>query len=165
MDAWFAGYSPKQVAVAWIGFDKPQTLGRNETGAAAALPIWIKYMASALKGVPETAMAMPDGVMVVNIDPTTGIRDEGGMAEYFYQENPPPQVESSSAPLLDDAGNPIEPAINQAQHLLQPEITLSPATPNKTPTNPAGLGQPAKNPKSDAQNSGQNAAAKLLNSN
>jgi penicillin-binding protein 1A len=165
MDAWFAGYSPKQVAVAWIGFDKPQPLGRNETGAAAALPIWIKYMASALKGVPETAMAMPDGVMIVNIDPTTGIRDEGGMAEYFYQENPPPQVESYSAPLLDDSGSPIEPAINQAQHVLQPEITLSPTTPNKNLTNPVVLGQPSKNSKPDTQNSGQNAAAKLLNSN
>ncbi len=164
MDAWFAGYSPKQVAVAWIGFDKPQTLGRNETGAAAALPIWIKYMASALKDVPETAMTMPDGVMTVNIDPTTGIRDEGGIMEYFYHENPPPQVESYSTP-LDDAGNPIEPAINQAQQVLQPNITLSPTTPNKIPLNQSGANQPAKTPKYETQNSGQNAAAKVLNPN
>ena len=160
MDAWFAGYSPKQVAVAWIGFDKPQNLGRSETGAAAALPIWIKYMAGALKGIPEMGMVMPDGIMVVNIDPTTGIRDESGITEYFYHENPPPVVDSYSSPALDDAGNVITPATNQAQHVLQPEIILSPSTPNAT-----GPNSPARNFKPDAQNSGQNAAAKMLNSN
>ncbi len=160
MDAWFAGYSPKQVAVAWIGFDKPQTLGRSETGAAAALPIWIKYMAGALKGIPEMSMVMPDGVMAVNIDPTTGIRDESGITEYFYHENPPPVVDSYSSPALDDAGNVITPATNQAQQVLQPEIISSPTTPNAT-----GPNSPARNFKYDAQNSGQNAAAKILNSN
>ena len=160
MDAWFAGYSPKQVAVAWIGFDKPQNLGRSETGAAAALPIWIKYMAGALKDTPEMGMVMPDGIMVVNIDPTTGIRDESGITEYFYHENPPPVVESYASPVLDDAGNVITPAINQAKQVLQPEIILSPSTPNAT-----GNNSPARNFKPDAQNSGQNAAAKMLNSN
>lgn len=156
MDAWFAGYSPAQVAVAWIGFDKPRTLGRNETGAAAALPIWIKYMAGALRNVPEIAMAMPDGVMAVNIDPATGIRDENGITEYFYHEYPPPAGEGYSPPELDDNGDPVVTATSQAQQVLQPEIVLSPPTSSQS-----GINQAAKNPKSDAQNS----AAKLLNSN
>lgn len=160
MDAWFAGYSPAQVAVAWIGFDKPRTLGRNETGAAAALPIWIKYMAGALRNVPEIAMAMPDGVMAVNIDPATGIHDENGITEYFYHEYPPPAGEGYSSPELGGNGDPVVTATSQAQQVLQPEIVLSPPTSSQS-----GINQAAKSLKSDPQNSGQNAAAKMLNPN
>jgi len=44
VDAWFCGFNASQVGIAWIGFDQPRTLGTNETGAVAALPIWISYM-------------------------------------------------------------------------------------------------------------------------
>ena len=54
IDAWFAGFQPTLVAVAWIGFDTPAPLGANETGGQAALPMWMTYMAKVLKGVPET---------------------------------------------------------------------------------------------------------------
>ena len=53
VDAWFCGYNAALVAVSWIGFDQPRTLGTNETGAVAALPIWISYMAKVLKGTPR----------------------------------------------------------------------------------------------------------------
>ena len=153
-DAWFAGYSPKQVAVAWIGFDKPQTLGKSETGAAAALPIWMKYMATALKGLPDEGMPMPEGISVINIDPTTGIRDESGMTEYFYQEFPPPQVEVP-LPSLEDGESTNDPLTNQAQRALQPEVIVNPITPN----------QPAKGAKTESSNTGQGAAARILNPN
>jgi penicillin-binding protein 1A len=132
IDAWFSGYSPAQVAIAWIGFDTPRSLGRGETGAAAALPIWIKYMATALKGTPEMAMRVPNGVVVINIDPTTGTQDENGTPEYFYQENPPPLIENLP-PLSNDGRNSDNfnttlPSQNQAQHLLQPETTVAPSS-------------------------------------
>ncbi len=41
VDAWFCGFNADQVAVAWIGFHQPRTLGNGETGGVAALPIWI----------------------------------------------------------------------------------------------------------------------------
>ena len=153
-DAWFAGYSPKQVAVAWIGFDKPQTLGKSETGAAAALPIWMKYMATALRGVPDESMPMPEGISVINIDPTTGIRDESGMTEYFYQEYPPPQVEVP-LPSLENGESTNDPLTNQAQRALQPEVIVNPITPN----------QPIKGAKTEPSNAGQGAAARILNPN
>src|SRR5687767_3818435 len=53
VDAWFAGYQPRLVGIAWMGFDQPKSLGKNQTGAAAALPIWIGYMEKALKEIPE----------------------------------------------------------------------------------------------------------------
>ena len=59
LDAWFCGYSPALVGIAWVGFDQPRTLGRNETGGSVALPIWIGYMEKALKGVPENCTLGP----------------------------------------------------------------------------------------------------------
>ena len=92
IDAWFAGYTPSQVAIAWIGFDQPKTLGKNETGSQAALPIWIQYMATALKGVPEQNYPMPENVIIRKIKSDTGTpanENEDGINEYFYSEFPP----------------------------------------------------------------------------
>ena len=93
VDAWFAGFQRNLVAVAWIGFDNPHSLGPKETGAQAALPIWMAYMEPVLKGVPEAPFVPPDGVAAVNINPETGLRETDpqlGQIEYFYHENIPP---------------------------------------------------------------------------
>ncbi len=129
-DAWFAGYNPNQVAIAWMGYDKPRPLGR-ETGGAAALPIWIKYMATALKGVPDVEPVVPDGVLALRVDPLTGVRadnDENGIYEYFYHENPPPEVEFSLPSLFGDGETAPDAQLGQAQKLFQPDIML-PAKP------------------------------------
>jgi len=94
VDAWFCGFNPSLVAVAWIGFDQPRSLGGNETGAQAALPIWMNYMGRALKGVPEIPPSAPDGVVSLIIDPTSGKRASEGRAEYFYQEYLPSEQPS-----------------------------------------------------------------------
>ncbi|MCY0388325.1 penicillin-binding protein 1A [Robbsia sp. Bb-Pol-6] len=61
-DAWFAGYQRSLVAVAWIGYDQPRSLGDKETGGGIALPVWTDYMRHALKGVPEYKPSVPEGV-------------------------------------------------------------------------------------------------------
>jgi penicillin-binding protein 1A len=97
VDAWFCGYNSELVAVAWIGFDAPQTLGRNETGSQAALPIWMGYMGTVLKGVPEQPLAQPNGVVAMRINPDTGLRvadTQAGIVDYFYQEFLPPEHET-----------------------------------------------------------------------
>jgi penicillin-binding protein 1A len=63
MDAWFAGFQPTIVAVVWIGYDTPRKLGNRETGGGLALPVWIEWMAHALKGVPVQEIAAPMGVV------------------------------------------------------------------------------------------------------
>jgi len=63
LDAWFGGFNANLVAVAWVGFDQPKSLGRHETGGNVALPIWIRYMRVALKGAPETPLQAPKGVV------------------------------------------------------------------------------------------------------
>ena len=72
VDAWFAGYTPSLVGVAWIGFDQPKSLGNNETGAVAALPIWISYMQRVLKNVPEKPIEAPEGVVSLRINADSG---------------------------------------------------------------------------------------------
>jgi penicillin-binding protein 1A len=89
VDAWFCGFNASMVAVAWIGFDQPRTLGNNETGAVAALPIWMAFMAKVLKGVPETPLKQPEGVVTARVNADSGLResdDRGGISEYFFSE-------------------------------------------------------------------------------
>ena len=88
VDAWFCGYNPDLVAVAWIGFDQPRSLGAGETGSQAALPMWMMYMGKVLKGIPETVTLPPEGVVVVNVD-GAGHRAAEGKPEYYYRENVP----------------------------------------------------------------------------
>jgi penicillin-binding protein 1A len=114
IDAWFAGFNGRLVAVSWIGFDNPANLGPNETGGQAALPIWVNYASRVLKGVPETEFTPPSGVVAVNIDPLTGLRDPGGMGrtlEYFYQESVPPVGQDSA--FTRDASRPPDEVRNQ----------------------------------------------------
>ena len=66
VDAWFAGYAGNIAAVGWVGYDKPKPLGATETGGGLVLPIWVEYMQTALKGVPEYYRAQPSDV--INID-------------------------------------------------------------------------------------------------
>jgi penicillin-binding protein 1A len=73
IDAWFAGYQPTLTAVAWIGYDTPRNLGARETGGGLALPVWINFMETALKGVPVAPLVPPAGVV-----------NNGG--EWFYEE-------------------------------------------------------------------------------
>lgn len=73
MDAWFAGYQPTLAAVTWIGYDTPRKLGDRETGGGLSLPVWISFMETALKNVPVTEVAPPEGVVY-----------QGG--EWYYDE-------------------------------------------------------------------------------
>jgi len=93
IDAWFCGYQPTLVGVTWIGFDQPRKLGNGETGGLAALPIWIGYMEKALKGVPESFMPKPEGLVSITIPGETA-----GGAELIYKENLPPPPTEDSAP-------------------------------------------------------------------
>ncbi len=99
VDAWFCGYNAAMVGVAWIGFDQPKTLGANETGSNAALPIWISYMAKAIKGTPEATLPMPEGILAVPINAESGLRDDAGtLTEYFLTEFPPRRRDDSFVP-------------------------------------------------------------------
>jgi penicillin-binding protein 1A len=73
-DAWFVGFSPTLVAGAWVGFDTKKTLGEGETGARAALPIWIDFMKAAHGNRPADKFNKPANVVYLPIDRRTGLR-------------------------------------------------------------------------------------------
>jgi penicillin-binding protein 1A len=58
-NAWFIGYTPSLVAGVWVGHDRPRSLGHEETGARAALPIWVAVMRAALRGTPVEDFPTP----------------------------------------------------------------------------------------------------------
>jgi penicillin-binding protein 1A len=71
-DAWFAGFNSRFSAIVWVGYDDPLPLGPGEQGSRTALPLWIDFMALALEGTPPAAMPMPEGIVTVRINKTTG---------------------------------------------------------------------------------------------
>ena len=90
-DAWFCGFVPGLVAVAWVGFDDHETLGSHEVGGRAALPMWMKFMRAALDGVPERIPPPPEGLVKIRIDPDTGrfadASDPDALFETFRAEH------------------------------------------------------------------------------
>ena len=92
MDAWFAGFQPTLTAITWIGYDTPHKLGDRETGGGLSLPVWIQFMAQALKDVPVLEPGVPEGVV-----------NSGG--EWFYDEYAK-GAGVSSLGLKDNSGGP-----------------------------------------------------------
>lgn len=72
-DAWYIGYTPQYVTGVWVGRDDNTSLGRGETGARAALPIWLGFMQAAHRGKPERTFDIPSGIVFVRIDAETGL--------------------------------------------------------------------------------------------
>ena len=167
IDAWFAGYNPNHVAIVWIGYDQPKSLGNKETGGHVALPIWIDYMASALKAMPDVPYAIPDGISSYKIDPLTGTREKGspsGIYEYFYREFPPPEIERDFEPIPgfpDTSGAPPSSEEGDAEPAFTPipghaaDKPLREAEPSGTPIpgHPAAkVGkEPPKEPQKEPQ--------------
>ncbi len=109
-DAWFLGFTPQLTAGVWVGFDdKAVSLGKGETGAKAALPIWLEFMQGALQGMPvedfpgvepleKQALTHP-----VRVD-TPDTAPEGGAEEPparpLKEESPQPSPTSAPAPAV-----------------------------------------------------------------
>lgn len=72
LDTWFMGFSSNLVAGVFVGFDNPASLGKHETGASVALPIWIDFMKNAMKNRPDLPFRRPSGIKIVKIDHDTG---------------------------------------------------------------------------------------------
>ena len=104
VDAWFCGYQPALVGVAWLGFDQPKSLGRNETGSQVALPIWIGYMGKVLKSIPEMYLPVPDGIVTAKVN-SAGQQSAEGRPEFFYRENVPQESQDTASRSPEDVRN------------------------------------------------------------
>ena len=80
------------IAGTWVGFDNQKPLGKNETGAVAASPIWVEFMQGVLEGRPKKTFSVPDGVVFMRVDSETGkpatSQSEKVSYECFKEESP-----------------------------------------------------------------------------
>lgn len=82
VDAWFMGYAPSLVTGVWVGYDNASaSLGDKETGARAALPIWLPVMAKALADKPAEDFVPTDDVVFIKTDPESGLLAYEGQAD------------------------------------------------------------------------------------
>ena len=97
INAWFIGGAPNLVTGIYVGFDDRRSLGETESGAHAALPIWINFMQKALKPLPVMAFTIPEGITFVKVDPATGLLEgeqegEASTVELFAKGSEPTQT-------------------------------------------------------------------------
>ncbi len=106
-DAWFVGYTPSFLTTVWVGFDDKASLGNNETGARAALPIWISFMDHVLRNTPAETFKVPSGITMVKVNIETGLPISGdsqdAIMEAFIEGSVPekegsPKESSSETP-------------------------------------------------------------------
>jgi penicillin-binding protein 1A len=117
-DAWFSGYNADYVTTVWTGFDQPESLGRKEFGGTVALPIWMNYMAAALKDKPPHTQPEPEGILSLRVDPISGRAASpgtpGAYFELFKAEDTPPSGDelgngsAPGSPLPADEAAPID---------------------------------------------------------
>ena len=92
-DAWFTGYSSNIVATVWVGFDQPKDLGQGESGARAALPIWVDFMKTALSGKAHALQHFPENIIRIRVNRQSGLpthtEDPDGYPEYFVAGTEP----------------------------------------------------------------------------
>ena len=107
-DAWFVGFTPDLVVGVYVGFDQPKTLGSEEQGASAALPIFVQFMEAALKDQPATPFRVPPGVRLVRVDAGTGRLAGPGSSTAILEAYLP-----GTEPTAGSTGRGIAPAGNE----------------------------------------------------
>jgi penicillin-binding protein 1A len=112
-DAWFVGYTPNLVAGVWVGHDDEKSLGHGESGARAALPIWVRFMAPAVAADPPDNFTIPDGLDFVEIDAATGLlptaASQDVISEVFKKGTEPTQYVSAMPEAQPVSSSPAGP--------------------------------------------------------
>jgi len=85
MDAWFLGFTSKLVIGTYVGFDEPKSLGRYETGAKAALPIFKKFVKKAVKKKEALPFKVPKNINLVMVDLQTGLQPNKKTKKIIYE--------------------------------------------------------------------------------
>src|SRR6266404_5136097 len=137
-NAWFIGYTPQLVTGVWVGYDRPRSLGKDETGSRVAVPIWTAFMQEALAGTPPDDFPIPERVVLVPVDMNasggcvrpvtmafiacTEPKEACGPAWYALSVSPPrteppllPAPSAPSAPVAPSSPAPATPPSTSAQ--------------------------------------------------
>jgi len=89
MDAWFLGFTSKLVIGVYVGFDEPKTLGKYETGAKAALPIFKKFVEKVVKKKDALPFKIPKSINLVMVDAETGLQPNNNTKKMIYESFKP----------------------------------------------------------------------------
>ena len=154
-NAWFIGYTPKLATGVWVGYDRPRSLGRDETGSRVAVPIWTAFMSEALAGTAAMDFPVPERIVVVPVDLNAG----GGcvrpvMMAFVAGTEPkvtcgPAKYAPPSAPMRPDSGDPASSP--PAPNLSPPAPNPSPPAPNPPSANLQVSSPPALKPPAPTQ--------------
>lgn len=135
-DAWFAGYSNDVVASVWVGYDDALPLGHGEAGGVTALPLWVRFMEAAHQGRPAVEFARPANVLVMRVDPATGmlppVGSDSAIEEEFLEGTTPTETAVADAGLPDEAAAG-EPATDLEAPVGDPAPALPTAVGQATP--------------------------------
>ena len=85
MDAWFLGFTSKLAVGVYVGFDEPKSLGKYETGAKAALPIFKKFVKSVVKKKDALPFKVPKNISLVMVDAETGLQPNANTKKIIYE--------------------------------------------------------------------------------
>ncbi|MDB5954485.1 penicillin-binding protein 1A [Ramlibacter sp.] len=128
IDTWMNGFQPTLVAIVWMGYDTPRSLGDRETGGGLSLPVWVDFMQTALKGVPIMEPAAPEGLVNVNGEwyyeeyargngvASLGLSGDTGSSD--APRSPPPRISGSSGEQAP--GNPNDRSMLNANGMPPP---------------------------------------------
>ena len=100
-DTWFVGFSPDLAFGVYVGFDKPKTLGRRDTGSNVAAPIFKRFMKMALEGMPEVPFRAPPGILHVRINTDTGSLARPGDKNIITEAFKPGSMPTGASRIID----------------------------------------------------------------
>lgn len=126
LDTWFVGFTPDLVAGVFIGYDKPRTLGKKETGASVALPAFIDFMKNALKDTPDKPFKVPEGIKFVKVDLHSGLAasvtnpSSGKVIDEAFLVNNPASDNSIDDLEIDPTGAEQKPVMVNPEPKLEP---------------------------------------------
>jgi len=103
-DAWFAGYAPERATVVWVGYD--DNAKTRLSGAHAALPIWVRFMARVVPPGGYSTFSTPSGITTAAIDPTTGMLATGGCPSVITEVFREGEVPTRTCDMHDGAPEP-----------------------------------------------------------
>lgn len=129
IDTWFNGFQPTLVAIVWMGYDTPRSLGDRETGGGLSLPVWVDFMRTALKGVPVMEPTAPEGVVNVGGDwyYEEYARGNGVSSLGLSGGDAPPQPAGAAGPSGEQApGSPTDRSMLNSNGL-PPPVAPAPA--------------------------------------